>query len=505
MSGLRRQILDGVAWRSGGSLASQAGALVIGVLLARLLSPAEFGQVAMVTVVTGFVAVLAQLGVGAAVVQCSDLDRDDLSTLFWLSLGAGGLAAAGVAAVAPWLARFYGEPALVPLVLALSLEFAVVAPATVHRALLQRGLEFRSLAAAEVTSLGVGGVLAVALALGGAGVWSLVARALVASALRTAWLWRASRFRPRLRLRRSSLAKVRSFSAHLLGTQSLTYWTRNLDSLLVARFLGVDALGLYNRAYALLLRPLAHGSQVVGGVLFPSLSKIRGEPERVRAIFLRAIGAVALLSFPLNLGLVAVMDAAVPALLGPQWLAMVPLARLFCLIGLVQSLSSLNGSLYLSQGRTDLQLRYGTVFRLTGIAGIVAGLPWGVMGVASGYGLATALVYYPNTRIATGLVGLRFRCVSRQLLGVLACAAAMAAAVFGLGAALGPGCSDALRLTVQVPTGAALYLALLALFRVRAFTDTTATLRAHLAERSAPRTTGGAGLSEAGGPPGTAG
>jgi PST family polysaccharide transporter len=238
----------------------------------------------------------------------------------------------------------------------------------------------------------------------------------------------------------------------------------------------------------------------VGSVLFPSLSEIRGEPARTRSLFLRALDAVALVSFPLNLGLVAVMDLAVPVVLGAAWTPMVPLARIFCAVGLVQSLAVLNGSLYLSQGRTDLQLRWGLLFRSVAIAAIVVGLRWGVLGVACGYALATLATWYPNTRIATGLVGLHVRSIVRRLAPVLACAGGMAVAVWALGRALEPHAPPALRLAAQLAAGPLLYVGLLTLVRVRAAAEMLAALRRQLGESrgdaatipvAAPRDTAG--------------
>jgi PST family polysaccharide transporter len=486
MSELRRAIVSGVGWQSAAALASQGIAVAFAVLLARLLEPADFGLVAMVSVVTGFAALLAQLGLGAALVQADSLDEERLASSFWLNLASGLALAAVVAAAAPLLAAFYGEPRLVPLTRVLALEFPLAALAAVPVALARRELRFRRIAAVETTAALAGGVVATLLALSGLGVWSLVVRALVGSGLRTLCFAVLARFVPRARFRFASVRELVPFGSAVFGSQTLRYWTRNLDSLLIGRFVGVEALGLYNAAYRLLLLPLSHGAEAVRRVLFPALAKIRGERERTRSIFLRAAGALALLAFPVQLGLLAVVDVAVPVVLGERWTPMVPVARVFCALGVVQSLGGLLGALYLSQGRADLQLRWGLLFRATSILGIVVGLRFGPLGVAVGYSLASLLNVTLNTRVAGALVDVTLRDVAGRLCPVLACAALMSAGVLAVGEALAGRIPAAAALGVRVAAGAALYAALVLATRPRAFREVAALLR-ELRQSPAPR------------------
>lgn len=477
MSRLRRTVLSGLGWQTGGALASQGIALGVGVLLARALSPAEFGLVAMVGVVSGFLGVYTQLGLGAAVVQMREAGEAHLSSAFWVNVAAGLAFSVALLAAAPLLAWFYGEPALTALASVLALEFAVSSLAVVQLALLRREMRFARLSLVDAGASLASGLLAVGLALSGWGVWSLVARSLAATVLRTAALWGLSDWRPRPIFRVEALRELMGFARPLLGTETLNYWTRNLDGLLLGRFAGAEALGLYNRAYRLLLVPLQSGTRVVGSVLFPALSRIRDERSRVRSIFVRSARGVALASFPVHLGLLATADLAIPSVFGPQWTPMVPIARIFAVTGLVQSLASLNRSLYLSQGRTDLLLRYGLLLRLNLILGIVVGLRWGAVGVAAGYTIASLANYYPNTRIAGGLVGLRVGDVLGAVAGVLGCAAAAAALAWSAGRALAPAWGAPGALLAQLAVLGGSYLGLLSLFRVAAFSDVVRAIR----------------------------
>jgi O-antigen/teichoic acid export membrane protein len=211
-------------------------------------------------------------------------------------------------------------------------------------------------------------------------------------------------------------------------------------------------------------------------VLFPALARIRGERERTRSIFLRAAGALALAAFPVQLGLLAVVDLAVPVVLGERWTPMVPVARVFCALGVVQSLGGLLGALYLSQGRADLQLRWGLLFRATSILGIVVGLRWGPLGVAVGYSLASLANVVLNARVAGALADITLRDLAGRLGPVLACAALMSAGVMAVGEALAGRLPAAAALGVQVAAGAALYAALVLATRPRAWREVRALL-----------------------------
>jgi O-antigen/teichoic acid export membrane protein len=459
-------------------------ALVAAVPLARMLPPAEFGLIAMSAVATGFLLLIAEFGLGYALVQAREVRAEVLSTVFWVQAGLGVLLALVAALAAPALAAFYDEPRLVPVAVALAGELAISGLAVTQTALVRRRLDFATLARNEFVATAVSSAAAVAMASAGAGVWSLVARSLLAAALRTIGLWRASGWRPRLVFRPAALRPLLDFSRYLLATENLNYWARNLDTLVLGRIAGVDALGLYNRAYRLFLLPSRTLAKSIHSVLFPSFTQIADDPARVKAIFLRVVRAVALVSFPFHLGLLACADVAVPALFGPAWIAMVPLARVFCLVGLVQSLAGLNGSLYLALGRTDIQLRYGIFLRANVIVGILAGVHWGPLGVAIGYGLASALNFVPSARAAGGLVGLRLVEVWQAVRGALVCALLMSVGVAWSGLAFAASVPGPLLLMTQVSVGAVAYLGLLKAFRVGALDDLIAVL-------VSPRSVGG--------------
>ena len=274
-----------------------------------------------------------------------------------------------------------------------------------------------------------------------------------------------------MRFKWTAVKELIGFSTNLLGFSSFNYWVRNTDNLLIGRFLGTSALGLYSKSYGIMLLPLTMVSRSIGQVMFPMLSLIQDDKPRVARNYLRITRAIALITFPTMMGLWAVTDHFVPAVFGDQWLGMIPLLKVFCFIGLIQSIGTLNGNLYLSQGRSDLQFKVGLVIGGLGIGAIVLGLRWGVEGVAYAYGTLTILVLYPSISIAVSLVELTFSDVIRNLLGVSTCATGMGFVLLSVGLILPANWSHWTYLALQVPFGMAIYLLFIHLFEVKAYRD----------------------------------
>jgi len=477
MSEFRERTLSALEWSVGGQVGRQAASFVIGIVLARLLSPEEFGLVAMVTVLTGFAAVLADFGFGAALVQKDDPEERHFSSVFWVNLGAGLLLTLAFAAAAPLVAAFYQTPELVGITAALSLTFVLSSVNVVQRTRLSKALDFQRLSVVELSALVISGGVAIVLAVTGFGVWALVTHAVGRTAVEAFLLWFVNDWRPRRILDRAALRELIGFSGSLMGTQALNYWARNLDDLLVGRAFGEQALGAYNKAYAVMLFPLENISRVIGRVMFPALSLVREDRALVASVFLRSTRAISLLTFPMMLGLFVTAEPFVIGLLGPQWRDMIPILQVLCFVGLVQSVTTLTGSLYLSQGRADLQLRIGVVLKLVTLAGILVGLRWGPVGVAIGYGVATAINSYPAFRFAGALVGLRFVDLVRALLATLGCAIAMAAGVWAIERLTPVEWSALARLGTNVAAGVAIYAALVLLLRPVALRDVDELIR----------------------------
>ena len=431
----------------------------------------------MVTVLVQFVSSIADLGFEEALVQRRRLDEVHRSSVFWTMLLTGGALAAATLLAAPWIASFYGVPELRRLAAMLSVIFVLRAFGTVPRALIARRLDFRSLTRIECVAAAAAGTCAIALAWRGYGVESLVAQLLVDEGLGSLLLLRAGGWRPRRELRLAALGDLLGFGVYRVATRALGYWSQHIDDLLVGKFLGGSPLGLYNRAFTLMRGPVMNVSRAIARATFPSLSLIQDDRERVRSVYLRTSGAVALATVPMCLGLLACAEPLVVGLLGPQWRQAVPLLRILSVAGALQSVATLSSSLYLSQGRTDLHLRLNLFQNLVTTAGVATGLHWGVTGVALGYTLASVVNVLPSLIFAGRLVDLPLARFAAHVAPAFVAGAAMVAVVLALDAAVAPSLPHLARLGLEAALGAAVYLTAVRLLRGRAYLDVCEALR----------------------------
>ena len=320
----RQRALSALKWSVSGDVAEQVIRAGYAIVLARLLSPREFGLVAMVTVITQFVISIADLGFEEALVQWPDVSEAHRSSVFWLTLVVGAGLAVALFAGAQSIAAFYGVQEVAPLAALLSALFVLTAAGTVPRAIVTRQLDFQSVAWLQCVTAVLACTCAVTLAWRGFGALSLAADLLLTEALETLLYFAASAWRPRLACRFAALRELFSFSGYRVAGRTVTFSTQ-LDRLLIGKFLGSGALGLYGRAYNLTRIPLLYATRSISKVMFPSLVQIQGDVHRVGDVYLRTVGGVALLTFPMCMGLFAAAEPLIVGILGPQWREAVPI------------------------------------------------------------------------------------------------------------------------------------------------------------------------------------
>ncbi len=468
---LKRQVVVGVGWSAFARIGSQFFQFVITVILARLLSPTEFGLIGMVAVFINFAALFSELGFAEALIQLKVVEEWHLSSVFWLNLGLGFVLLLLFYFLSPLIAGFYNEAILAPITAFIGLNFVIGAFNDVQMALLQRNMDFRRLVIINLVSIIAGGLVAIIMATMGFGVWSLVAQMLVQTLAEVILMWRTTDWKPRFLIDRRALRELMGFSLNLTGANSLNFWVRNLDNLLIGRFVSAGALGLYRQAYALLLLPTNQITQMLSNVMFPALSRIQDEKFRVKVIMLKAQRVIALLSMPMVVGMFVVLESFVMAILGEKWIGIIPIFRVLCLVGILQPVNGTTGWIYKSMGRTDLQFKWTIVNGAITFVSFLIGINWGVMGVAVAYVIRTYLLWYPTITIAGGLIGLTFKEYFINLRQVLILSLVMGAIVWGVQSLLPPDWSSLIVLLIQVTTGVVSYGLLVVVFKIRAYRD----------------------------------
>lgn len=479
----------GVGWMGLGQVLRQLVQLGLFVGLARLLDPRDFGVMALVLVVTGFAVVIGEMGLESALVARRDVTPVDLSTVFWTLLIVNGLLAGALAALADPIAELLRAPDLQGVLVPAAAVFPLTALAVVPRVVCARALRFRPVAVAETGAVVVGGASAVVLAATGAGVAALVAQQLVTAGLSAVFLLATAGWRPTMQWRWASLARCRTLALGVVGFNSVNYWSRNADNLLVGRVLGAGALGLYQRAYLVLLLPVTQVAQVLGRVMLSSLSRLQDDVDRVRALYLRTIGLIALVVTPLMWLAAVLAEPLVRTAFGPAWLDVVVPMQVLTAVGPLQAVATTVGWIYQARGRADLYFRFGLLAAVANVAAITVGVALGdITSVAVAYAvMSVGVLFVPTVAVPGRLIDMRVVDVVRAIGAPLVAGAVMVAAVALVDRGLGDG-APWLRLVLGTATGLVVYVGLLVRLRSAALSDIHAAMRSRLSRRDAPAT-----------------
>jgi len=399
-------IRRGVGWKAFSQITVQLFRVIVGIVLARLLTPADYGLAGMTLVFAAYVLVFADLGLGAAIVQRTNLLRGDLSTAFWTSV-ASGLAFTVIGLAIAWPAsRFFHEPSLTPLFAAMSTTFLITSLGATHRAVLERSLEFRSLEVRTVTATTLGGCAGIGLALAGAGAWAIVGQYLCWAVVSTLLLWVLAPWHPSLEFSWASLRRLVGFSGSVLGNRLVYVSGDATTNALIGRFLGASSLGLYSAATNLALIPLSRLSMPVAEVLFPGFSRMQHDRRRIADLWLQSLPYLATATMPALIGLVVIAPDFVPLLLGRHWQGAVPVVQVLAWVGMVRSLEAWNSSILLALDRAKVLLAMSVVSFLVTTAAVCAGIFIGdAVAVAATVAVALTCVSVVYWRVVCGAVG----------------------------------------------------------------------------------------------------
>ncbi len=425
---LRRKVMVSVSWLAIAQVARRGWGLLVTAVLARLLVPSDFGLVALTLMATGGLAIFSDMGLASALVQRAEVDEEHLSTAFWVNVALGvALALLGMALAFP-LSRLYHEPRAGALLMAMMLTLPLSSVGQVPGVLLQRRLEFRSLALIDLGSSLASGLLGLLLAHEGAGVWALAAQYIGLALLSSLGRLIASRWRPRLLFRPQRVRDLLSFSASVLGGALVNYAVCNIDNALIGGALGTAALGMYVMAYNLVLLPGQSIGGLVNQVLFPALASMQNDPARLRGAYLRALRVVALLAFPCVAGLGATAPLFVHVVYGPQWAPAVPLLEVLCIVGLWQAIN-LSSMIFYAMGRPNVVLGWAIVSLAVLCVGFAVGVHGGAVGVAWSYAVLTPIVCLVPHLLAYRFISLRLPLFAAAVLPFLCASLIMAAMV----------------------------------------------------------------------------
>lgn len=369
--------------------------LVSLMVLARLLNPKDFGLVGMVTAFTGVLILFRDFGLSVAAVQRRVITEEQISTLFWVNIAVGFGLALLAAGMAPVIAVFYHEPRLVKVTIALACSFILNAAGIQHSALLQREMRFTALAVISTISLVVSTAIAIGGAMAGFGYWALVAMALTTPIMNTLGFWLATKWIPGRPHRGIGLRSMMRFGGTITLNGLVVYIASNFEKVLLGRFWGADALGIYGRAYQLINIPTANLNSAAGEVAFSALSRLQDDPPRLKSYFLKGYSLVLAMTMPMTVACALFADDMIFVFLGPKWKAAAAIFRLLAPTILVFAIANPLSWLIMSLGLVRRGLKMSLVIAPLLILSYLIGLRWGPRGVAIAYSTTMMLWIFP--------------------------------------------------------------------------------------------------------------
>lgn len=384
------------------------------IILSRLLQPEDFGIVAMAAPIVAFVGLFLDMGLTQATVQKKGITSTQINSLFWINMAVSAMLAAIMILIAPFVAQFYGEPQVAPLVALMSLQLLVAGLGAQHYALVTRRMAFGRLAMIDSVSAVLGLATAIVWAYYERTYWALFIGGMTTMTCSTLGCWISSHWRPGFPRWVNGTKEMVNFGAGITGFNFANYFSRNIDQILIGRQWGNQQLGLYDRANRLLLFPLQQVIYPLGKVMVPALSRMNDEPERYRKAYLRVAPLLLFLALPGVAVAIAMADLLIPLALGRQWEGAVMIFQALGFAGMLQPLNSPAGWLFISQGRTRDFMLWGIFGALTMIIAVIVGLPYGAFGVA----LAYAILEYLRTPLLWIYVGRKGAVEAKHILWV---------------------------------------------------------------------------------------
>ena len=406
----------------GANFLLRMGSLMI---MARLLDPKDFGLVGMVTAVIGVFSVFRDFGLSAAAVQRTTVTKEQSSTLFWINLLVGAILGLLALAMAPFVVAFYHEQRLFGVTAVLATAFLFNAAGVQHTALLERQMRFTTLSVIDIVSLLVSTAIGIGMATHGFGYWALVATTTVTPLVYTVCVWLTTGWVPGRPRKQVGVRSMIRFGGILTLDGLVMYIASNFEKVLLGRFWGVDALGIYGRAYQLINIPTDNLNSAAGGVAFAALSRLQGEPSRLKSYFLKGYSLVLSLTVPITFTCALFADDMIFVFLGPKWKSAAVVFRLLAPTTLAFAIVNPLGWLLNALGLVGRGLKIALALGPVMITGYVMGLPYGPRGVAFAYSAVMMLCVIPLIAWATHgtVISLRdiLRVVSRPLLsGIVA-------------------------------------------------------------------------------------
>lgn len=460
---LKKKTVKGVAWTSLDEVLNVGFGFVIGVILARLLSPSDYGMLAMIAVFNAIAIAFVNSGFGNALIRKPDLTEDDNTTAFSFNIVVAIVMVGVLWLVAPWVAKFYDKPILASLLRAEAFLLIISSLRIVQNTQLSRALNFKAKMIINATSQVVAGVVAIVAAYRGFGVWSLVIQHYVSSITGLVLLWVISPWRPRGHWNKESFRYLWRYGSKLLASGLLDKIYGNIYPIIIGKLFSAADLGQYTRAKGYASIPSMGLTGVLQQVSFPVLSQIQDDDERLRDSYRRMLRFTVFLVFPTMIGMAALAYPLVVALVTDKWAQCVPYLQIICFSSMWYPVHAINLNLLQVKGRSDLFLRLEIIKKVVITVAIFVCVPFGIMGICYGAVCTSLINLAINTYYTGKLIHVGFFRQMLDMTPTLLNSLVMGAAIYLITLPLD---GNVLKLAVGIPAGMVLYLAVAWLFRL---------------------------------------
>ncbi|MBN2863665.1 MAG: MOP flippase family protein [Bacteroidales bacterium] len=403
-SSLKQKTISGLFWSFSDNAASQLIHFVVGIILARILSPAEFGLVGMITIFIAVSQSFVDSGFQQALIRKKDADNTDFSTVFYFNLAVGVFFYLVLFLSSGLISRFYEEDQLTGIIRVFGLVIVINSIALIQRVRLSKSINFKLQTKISIASSVISGSVGIYMAYNGFGVWSLVWRTLINQFLQAILLWIFSKWSPVLKFSSGSLKQMFSFGSRLLISGLLDTIYKNINLLVIGKFFSAADLGFYSRADQFQKLPSANITSTVQRVSYPILAQVQDEPARLREAYRKIIKSTMFISFSALIAMAAIAKPMVIVLIGEKWLPSVLFLQMLCFAGMLYPLHAINLNMLNVKGRSDLFLRLEIIKKLLAVPVIIIGILFGIKVMIAGMILNSFLSYFINSYYSGRLI-----------------------------------------------------------------------------------------------------
>lgn len=382
---LKTQAISGVKWNTAAMVVLTGLQFVTMAVLARLLTPSDFGLMGIVMIVIGFAQAFVDMGLSNAIIQRQQVEETHLSSFFWINIFLGSGLFICILAITPLVVLYFKQPSISTYLVLMALSFLIAPVGQIFRTLLRKELKFKTLSQIEIAESLVYSLSAIGLAVMKLGVLSLIFGQLIShlfAVIVLFWSFRTT-WRPRFYFDFNAIRSYLRFGLFQTGERAVNYLSANVDYIIIGRFLGAEALGFYTLAYQIIIFPLTKINPIITKVAFPVFSKIQHDHAHLRQGYCNVLHFITLLSFPMLAGMGAVAPEFINSVYGPQWEPAILPLQLLCLVGIFKSLGNPVGSILLAKGRADIGFYWNVFVVIMVSIAVLVGSHWGIIGVAA--------------------------------------------------------------------------------------------------------------------------